>query len=78
MTGWPCYRLRDGIILLCNMPPLKIGVGPKLDRAKRIRPGKGWRVVAPGKKEGRRAILIKKFKVGAKTLAVFQILPGTP
>jgi hypothetical protein len=61
------------------MAPRKIGVAPKttLERAKQLPVGKGWRLVAPGKKQARRGILIKKFKVDDKTLAVFHILPGT-
>lgn len=58
----------------------KIGVAPhtSIERAKRITSEKkGWRLVAPGKKSGRRAILIKKFVVADRTLALFQILPGS-
>jgi hypothetical protein len=56
----------------------KIGVAKdkKLKLAKQLPKGKGWRVVAPGKNRARRAILIRKFKIDKKTLAIFQILPG--
>jgi hypothetical protein len=60
--------------------PRKVGVAPKttLERAKKLPYDKwGWRLVAPGKKAARRAILIKRFKVEGKTLALFRILPGT-
>jgi hypothetical protein len=62
--------------------PRKVGIAlaPKtaLERAKKLTSDKwGWRLVAPGKKAARRCILIKKFQVAGKTLAVFQILPGT-
>jgi hypothetical protein len=48
-----------------------------VDIAKQMPEGKGWRLVAPGKKSGRRAILLKKFEIGGSRLAVFHVLPGT-
>ena len=61
------------------MAPRKIGVAKNtsLDLAKKLPKGKGWRLIAPGKTHGRRAILMKKFKIADKTIAIFHILPGT-
>jgi hypothetical protein len=59
---------------------IAVAVSPKttLERAKKLPYDKwGWRLVAPGKKGARRAILIKRFKIEDKTLALFHILPGT-
>jgi hypothetical protein len=61
------------------MSPRKVRVAQDrtLDLAKQLPKGKGWRLVAPGQTHARRAILMKKFKIADKTIAIFHILPGT-
>jgi hypothetical protein len=59
------------------MPPLRIKLPSAVDIAKQLPEGKGWRLLAPGKKRGRRAILIKKLEIAGRTLAIFHVLPGT-
>ena len=58
------------------MKTVGVAPGARIARAKRLPAGKAWRVVTPGKRSARRAILMSKFTIDGKTLAVFHILPG--
>lgn len=47
----------------------------RLPRGERMSTGKGWRLVGPGKKSFK-AALLKKIKIGGETLAIFRVLPN--
>jgi hypothetical protein len=57
------------------MPSKKITVlGKKIPRGQEMATGKKWRLVTPGKK-GFKAALLKKLDVGGQRLAIFRVLP---
>src|ERR1700733_3438092 len=69
---WPSSILNNGVPWSrCFHAPASGKLSPAPSRTLEQRLG----VVAPRKEHAWRATLIKKFKVGDKTLALFQILP---
>jgi hypothetical protein len=48
--------------------------GHKVPRGEKMKRGKAWRLVTPGGKAFK-AALLKKVKVSGETLAIFRVLP---
>lgn len=48
----------------------------RVRRGQRMRKGKGWRLVGPGRGVGFKAALVTSFNGGDSRFALFRILPG--
>ncbi len=54
---------------------IRVAKEARVHRGEKIRTGKGWRLVSPGKGRGFKATLITTIQAGGEKVAIFRVLP---